>query len=399
MLRIILYLAATVLSAVACDKTPANKPTHITPSKVITVDGQFPIVAWRGIDYNQAADKYGPMKACGINTYLGWEDSDEKVIIALDEAQKAGVKVIIGTEGKFHSDPESLVAKIKDHPALLMYHVKDEPGRADFPMLADVVKRVKAVDRKHPCYINLYPNWAWGWEGNSYSDNVLTFLRDVPVEFISFDYYPVHEINGVSSLRPAWYQNLEDIRRISRAKDLPFWAFALAISHTLEEVLYPVPTLGELRLQMFSNLVYGAQGFQYFTFAGIYRNSQTSIYGSVTTVNKELQGLSKVFLKASIDNVWHIGETVPKGTKKLNTMPKGVKSISIDNAAGAVVSEISKEGKRYLAIVNKDYRGTMNLNIDFNSKAYQIDKAGNKGAVSTNSFTLDPGDIVVFMFN
>lgn len=41
---------------------------------------------------------------------------------------------------------------------------------------------------------------------------------------------------------------------------MPFWAFALALSHKLDNThFYRIPTLAELRLQVFSNLAYGAQ--------------------------------------------------------------------------------------------------------------------------------------------
>ncbi len=59
-----------------------------------------------------------------------------------------------------------------------------------------------------------------------------------------------------------WYENLEQIRHYSILKNKNFWAFANATVFDL----YSQPTIASLKLQMYSNLLYGAQGLQYFTY-------------------------------------------------------------------------------------------------------------------------------------
>ena len=167
---------------------------------------------------------------------------------------------------------------------------EDEIEEGDFAKNATVINTISSIDSKHPCYINLYPNWAWG-SIDSYEYKLVSYVSSVPVKFLSFDQYPIIQQKGEISLREYWYKNLEDIRRVSRAKNMPFWAFALSLSHQLGDILYPVPTLGHIRLQMFSNLAYGAQGFQYFTYWGIFHDEPTEVYDIVKTVNKELQYL------------------------------------------------------------------------------------------------------------
>lgn len=386
-------LAAVAILVTACEKdnakTGADGYTPPYDLTGLTVDDQFPIIAWTGINWNET-HKFKAMKECGINTYLGWYEDITKVMKVLDDAQTHGVKLIVRSN-KFNSNTQEEAAKMKNHKALLAYHIHDEPSEADFGWISEVVKNIRKVDTVHPWYVNLYPNWAWGGTGN-YRRNLVSYCNSMPeLPFISFDNYPIKDVG----LREDWYSNLEDIRYIARVKKVPFWAFALALAHSTNEAKYPIPTVAELRLQMFSNLVYGAQAFQYFTYWGIYQNGPTQVYDRVKTVNQELQGLSKIFLGADVTDVWHTGATIPRGTKELTTLPKGVTSLKTSDG-GAVVSYLNKNGLRYLALVNKDYVGKMNLEISFEPGVLKLDKKGNSEPAVSGKYEVEPGDIVLY---
>lgn len=399
--KLIFSFAAVIALVTACEKFPkpgnsgnGGNATTVMDLTGLTVDGQFPIIAWTDNQTpEQFVARFTSMKECGINVYLGWYKSLDEVMLALDGAQQAGIKLITKSDELF-SDTENTVRTMMSHPALFGYHIKDEPEVSDIPTLASQVKAINAVDDKHFCYINLYPNWAWG-NIDGYMSKLTSYLSQVPVRFLSFDHYPVMEVDGVSSLRREWYKNLEDVRRVSRARSIPFWAFALSLSHKLEGVLYPIPTLAELRVQMFSNLAYGAQGFQYFTYWGIYQNGPTQVYDRVKTLNKEIQSLSKIFLGADVTDVWHTGANLPYGTKGLTTLPEGISALSTSDN-GAVVSKVVKEGKTYIAVVNKDYKADMTLDIAFTGEAWRIDKEGYKTAAKSGCFSVAPGDIIMF---
>lgn len=392
------FAAAAVLLTAACAKdNPDNSgpaydgdgPYDLTG---LTVDGQFPIIAWTGINWNET-HKFRAMKDCGINTYLGWYEDINKVLVVLDEAEKYGVRLIVRSDN-FNSDTRSEVRKMKGHPALLMYHIHDEPSEGDFSWIADVARNIREEDADTPWYVNLYPNWAWGGAG-SYRSKLVAYCNAMPeLRFLSFDNYPIRDIG----LRADWYRNLEDIRYVANSKKVPFWAFALALSHDTDEAHYPIPTVAELRLQQFSNLVYGAQGFQYFTYWGIYQNGPTQVYERVQTVNSELQALSRYFLGAEVTDVWHTGSVIPDGTKKLTTLPEGVESLSTGDG-GAVVSYFNKDGVRYLALVNKDYKANMSLDISFSGDVRQLDKEGYHAPAASGSYTVSPGDIILFQLN
>lgn len=400
--RCALYiLAAVALVVAACEKDTgggSSKDEWKSPYDLtgLTVDGGFPIVAWTGITASDSDTWLKEMKGCGINVYLGWYDTIEEVMTVLDNSEAAGTKAILNCDELF-SNTGNVVARMKDHPALFAYHIADEPSVSDFPMLKEAVNKILSFDDSHPCYINLYPNWAWGGI-DDYLQKVNAFLTTVPQRFVSFDHYPIREIDGESSVRPEWYKNLEDIRRVARAKKLPIWAFALSLAHYLEDVTYPVPTLEELRVQQFSNLVYGAQGFQYFTFHGIYKNSPTQVYDRVKNVNASLQALSKIFLGAEIADVWHTGATIPYGTKALAALPDGISSLKTSDG-GAVVSKVIKDGNTYIAIVNKDYKKDMILEIAFSRKVTKIDNMGYKAQAGSETVTVSPGNIIIYQIH
>lgn len=404
--RYTLYLlAAVALMVAACEKSQTGQGGKTQEDDNwapyydltgLTVDGKFPIVAWTGITAQESEYKMEIMRDCGINVYLGWYDTVEEVIMTLDNAQKVGVKAILSCDDILYQ-PAEFVPKVMNHPALFGYHIEDEPETSEFEMLSQIVGGILKVDDTHPCYINLYPNWAWG-DIDSYRYKLNAFLSTVPQRFLSFDHYPVREIDGVSALRPEWYKNLEDVRYVAKAKKLPIWAFALSLSSGVGSEWYPVPTTAELRLQQFSNLVYGAQGFQYWTFHGIYRTSKSQIYDRVLQVNKELQALSKIFLGAEVTDVWHTGAELPYGTKALSELPKGISKLETSEV-GAVVSRVVKEGKTYIAIVNKDYKNDMTLDIAFADKATKIDNMGFKGEAKSEIVTVSPGNIIIYQIH
>ncbi len=128
--------------------------------------------------------------------------------------------------------------------------------------MGEWARKVQAVDDKHFCYLNLFPNGgkehldALGVQ--SYREYVSRFDREVPMQFLSFDHYPI----TYDGMKPEWYENLEEFSDESKKGRQGF----LGVRHGYQALKYPHPTLATLRLQMFSDLAYGAQGLQYFTY-------------------------------------------------------------------------------------------------------------------------------------
>ena len=394
--------------------------------------GEYPpqtlhIVSWGGIPANKADTLLTLAKECGFDTHLGLYSKQENALVAMDAAERAGMGIIINFP-QLKDSTESAVALIKDHPALVAYHIKDEPVVGDYPWLSELCEKIGSLDPSHPCYINLLPNWSWGVE--EYAESIERFASEFELPFYSFDNYPVVEVDGVTQIRPDWYRNLEEFSAMARKHGKPFWAFALAKSHSIVEpeiAHYPEPTLGHLRLQVFSNLLYGAQAIQYFNFTGIVDPvtcEKKPAYDLIKQVNSEIRAYSSVFAGCSVLGIWHIGESIPSGTKSLDEMPhERVKSISVtecksgqaegvevvdegiseESDGGAVVALIENAGKTYLAVQNRSCTQPATLDIRFRCRlpfinSSRVNQITINGPVRYNDqpLTLEPGNLAIF---
>ena len=363
---------------------------------IMEVPDEFILLTWTGIvDVNYAEWQLQKMVECGINTYLGWRETYNELEVILNAADKVGINVIVSSP-ELESDTKNMVERMTAHKSFYGYHIEDEPEVSEFPILADRINEILKYDKEHPCYVNVYPNWAWGGE-NGYIRKLRSFLEEVPVPFLSFDNYPIKNVNGAIEVRSDWYHNLEDIRTAAKEAKMPFWSFALALSHGTAEASYPVPTLAQMRLQQFSNMVYGAVAFQYFTGWGYIQNNNIvqKVFDIVKQVNSELKSMQKIFLGANIKGVWHTGDNIPSGTKKLNILPTGVTKLQT-SATGAVVSSFTNKGKNYMAVVNKNCEGAMALTVGFKvDNVVTVAKGGAEAPVQEN-YQIEAGDILIF---
>lgn len=360
------------------------------------------IISWGGIAADKADTLYSLANECGFDMHLGLYRAKESAVASMDAAARQGIDVIISFP-QIKDSTESAVALIKDHPALFAYHLKDEPDTSDFGWLADLSDKIGELDPLHPCYINLLPNWAWGVE--EYRDNIERFASEFDVPFYSFDNYPVIEEDGVVKVRQDWYRNLEEFAGMARRHGKPFWAFALVKSHGIVEpevAFYPEPTLGHLRLQVFSNLLYGAQAIQYFNFTGIVDPAtceKKPAFDLIRQVNSEVRAYSSVFAGCSVLGVWHTGDSIPCGTVSLAAMPDGmpherVKGLRV-SGEGAVVSLIENDGDTYLAVQNRSCLEAAVLDITFDGRVSLLTADGS-GPYDGQPILLAPGNLAIF---
>lgn len=370
---------------------------------------EIPILAWYGIPADEAkVERFQELKDAGFTlNFRGYSNADE-VVKALDAAQKVGVKIIAACP-ELRNDTEATVKRFMKHPALAGYFLRDEPLSSDFPALGEWARKVQAVDDKHFCYLNLFPNGgkehldALGVQ--SYREYVSRFDREVPMQFLSFDHYPI----TYDGMKPEWYENLEEFSDESKKAGKDFWAFAMATKHWK----YPHPTLATLRLQMFSDLAYGAQGLQYFTYWTPVNSEgfdyefgpigldgrRTVAYDLVRQVNGEIKALSGVFAGAKVKWVRHTGKTIPRGTQRLTKLPEPVDVLETEGL-GAVISLLENDGHTFLVIVNRDYQQPMRLIFSADPSVKRILKDGS--IVSAGDYTpamnVDPGDVAIYMW-
>ncbi len=397
-MRPLLFLFAVLLLLVALPAGAVRARTSAPQTP------RFPILAWIGPPAAETSvERYRELANAGFTHNFSGFPNVEAMAIALDVAHNAGILQFVSLP-ELAADPEGVVARFKQHPALAGYHLRDEPSSKDFPALATWVKRIQAVDREHPCYINLFPTYASSEQLGSptYREHLDTFLRDVPVPFLSYDHYPIVG----DRLRGDYYENLEQAAAAAQARNVPLWAFVLATAHDP----YPIPTPAHLRLQAFSDLAYGAQCIQYFTYwtpeSTVWNFHQgpiekdgkrTPTYDRVRQMNAEIQALAPHFLGAKLIRTGHTG-SLPRGTREY--APEAPVAAVDTSDGGALVSLLEQGADRVLAVVNRDFQKPLSVTVRFDGsrRVARFGRDGKRARVRGRRVPveLEPGDIAVF---
>lgn len=372
---------------------------------LLPVQAEIPIVAYYGIPLEYSnVNRFKEFKEAGFDVSICFYDDTpvDTLIRILNDAQKSDIRLLISS-GWVSVQPHVGIPRIKNHPALYGYFLQDEPWPKD---ISETTRRYQAMakeDTKKPTYVNLLPNYGDGMPREIQMPPYKQYIKEtstIGLPFISFDFYPIMK----SGIRPSWYSCLEDIRQESLRTGKPFWAFALCTPH----VDYPQPTIEMLRLQIYSDLAYGAQAIEYFTYwtpkateewdfhdGPINIDGQrTKTYDVVKRMNQELRGLLPLFDKAEVQTVNHMVK-IPEGTTKLQRVPTNIKKLKVVGRQGALISTFKKGGHIYMAVVNKDYQNDMRLHITTRDNVRMINKKLQETAVKS-SYKVVGGDMLLF---
>lgn len=388
-LSFFLFLMAVGLTAQ--NRLPGEKP--------------LPIMAWAGIPASETSlPKFSELSEMGINVCLNNYSNADEMMKALDVAAEAGIQMITSCP-ELKSDVEKTVKRMMDHPALYGYFLRDEPVCSDMPALGEWSREIGQYDKKHPVFVNLiasiHPFNTEALGAPSYADYVKTFIKEVPTTLLSFDFYPV--LN--EGLHERWYEGLGIFSGVARSAGIPFWAFALASSYN---ELHPVPTVAALRLQMFSNLAYGAQGLEYWAYrmsdglrsAPIDMNGRrTVVYDRIKSVNKEIQAISPVFKGSKLVAVRHTGTIIPRGAERLTTLPAAIRTFETEGE-GALVSILEKGDQTFFVVINRDLKKSMPFILSGDATLRKVLKDGTivDASAYASASELEPGDMAVYLF-
>ena len=350
----------------------------------LQLQAEIPIVAYFGIPLEYSnVNRFKEFKEAGFDVSICFYNDTpvDTLLRILDDAQKSGIQLLISS-GWVSVQPHVGIPKLKNHPALYGYFLRDEPWPKDIQETARLYRAMAKQDTAKPTYVNLLPDYGDGMPREIKMPPYKQYLQQVStigLPFISFDYYPIRKFG----IRDTWYSCLEDIRQESLRSGKPFLAFALCTPHAE----YPQPTIEMLRLQIYSDLVYGAQAIEYFTYwtpkptdVWDFHDAPISIdgrrtknYKLVKRMNQELRGLLPLFDKAEVQTVNHM-VTIPKGTTKLLHAPINIKKMRVEGRQGAIVSTFKKDGHLYMAVVNKDYQNDMRLYITVKNNVTMLTK-------------------------
>lgn len=341
----------------------------------------FPIIA--DIIHTELYDakRFRDIHKAGFNACMCRCKSKEQIDTALRHASLHGMKVIL-YYNLIIDEPERIVPLIKDYDALWQYHLADEPKMKQWDRLDKLQKRIKRLDPKAKCYINLLPNIGKEMLTSIGVKSYPEYLREyskIEQPQICYDFYPVQRKTVRNDI---WYPILEDIRNESLRTGKPFWAYILCVPHNI----YPMPTMGHLRLQCYANLAYGAQGICYFSYATpepkgandfrdgplLSNGKKGKTYKLVQRMNAELKPVASLFWKSKVTGIEH---------RKC-----------IDGEV--LVSHFTKDGVRYTCFVNKSADKDVTVGLPSDRYLVRIRKSLEAEPVKT-VYTLSAGDILI----
>ncbi len=391
----------------ADDIETLSKKIDLTQFKNLKDTLEIPIVAWWGVMPEfTSVERFKEVREAGFNLHYTGYQNIEDLKKALVAAENTGVKLLVSCP-ELSSDTKKTVQILEKYSSNGGYFIFDEPSASIIPRFKEIINNVKAIDNTRLCYINLLPNFTGNdpilSAAESYDIYLNRYIKELDLDIISFDNYPILNNN---TLRYDWYKNLEIIKDKSYETKKDFWAFALTTSH----MVYPVTSLQHLRLQIYSNLAYGAKGIQYFTYwtppyVGWKEGPIDSLgvknktYDFVKTLNKEIRNMSYIFLSCKVLDIFHYGK-IPFGTKKLNALPEFLNYLNI-RGGNALISIMKNNYNDFIMIQNTNLFNDIGVKITFNTEANIILKNGLIVPYSqipvNNEFKIEAGDMVIFM--
>ena len=392
---------------------------------------EMPILGWHGIQPDQvSAARYAEARDMGMTILMQWAPDVATARRYLDLAQAQGLKLMIHMGDLLEEEKCAAVAiALKDHPALAMYHIVDEPLIPAFDKIGRIVRKMNAADPVHEPYVNLIncvgrnpSRWYGGTD--SYPEYVKTFLDKVPVKSVSFDKYPViareffpkgvplRTCDAGYCVKTNWYETLEPCYREAKARKIPMYAFAQSCAYRCQDRWdFAEPQVAHMLLQQNVNLAYGAQLLQYYVywqtpshesmpFTSAKPYLRTAVFDRVREVNRQIQARAFVFVGCDVKSVRHTGKEIPTATVRLEKgdLPKWVKSIETPDG-GAVVSRLTNGGQEYLVVVNRSPEKELTLKIAFAPGARRVRTDGTlvDAALYSGEYWLEPGTAEIFL--
>ena len=399
----------------------------------------FPIYAWGSVDFEGGKGdeapaflqkQYQELWDCGFTITQGtaWPGVDKAFLFDGQEVNGVKINLREGTELSMickaglsnYSEIQSTVSSAKSSNRLGGWFIMDEPHRKHFPQMTQKVNWIREFDTEHILYGNLLnistDMSAIGF--TSYDEYVHTFMREVGTGFISYDYYPVRQYDDTKEIyiEPDFFNNLEIVSKLAKYYNTSFWAFAHSVASNCGKagVSYPTPEENHMRVQIFGNLAYGAQGVQYFTYkcpnpydgytyydAPIdVNNEKTPVWYMVQNINRDIHALTWVFLGAEFLRAGHTNAETPVGCTRLtkDMLPDGINSVTSDGQ-GVCVSLLKNGKNLFMMVLNGDIHNAQKVTVkkEIAVKRVLMDGTTEAEAAGSKEYELTPGHFVLYL--
>jgi hypothetical protein len=317
------------------------------------------------------------IRECGVDFIVGVGADDRST---LDLFAKHGVGAIVNgvVPGWWGGDGENAgklreknppdvyskgAATLKDHPAIWAIDIGDEPSALDFPYYGEVVRQLNRELPGVPLYLNLYPNYASVTQNTgkqtvnqlgtpTYAEHVAEYCRHVPLDYISYDFYPYVEPAGADRFLSKYYDNFILVADACRHTGRGFWYIPQVNSREGQ----PPTSENRLRFQACAAMSFGAETITWACWtAGWWTNNvldaagvPTAQYAKLKKVNAELKRLGPEYMKFRSTATHFVGfaSGSPRNPKEPMPYPAALdagffKGVRASNGAPLLVGEMS----------------------------------------------------------
>lgn len=221
-------------------------------------------------------------------------------------------------------------------------------------------------------------------QGGTYEDYVYRWVSTQP-DVLSFDFYPYARWE---EFRAGYYANLEIIRKQSLSAGIDFWSYMQSVGHNFQRV----PNESEMRYQVYTNLVYGAKGYMWYTYFTppghnngliLPDGTKNDSYYYAKDIGAEVQFLGSTLLKLNSKAVYHTGSTIPDSTTAL---PTNFFWQQVGDQPTVIGHFNHENGRKYVMVVNQDYKNSQTLSFQLApgiSSVMEVSKSSG-AEVSTN---------------
>ena len=294
------------------------------------VIGMFGVLHWD-------EETFAWMEKMGVNyvhSYRLWRE--ENMAPSLDLAAKHNMKVMVdlgahirigkNTEPDWEEKIVAQVQAVKDHPAIGVWQIWDEPGTNMLPQVRKLNNLVKSI-ASQPTELVMNERAEY-WDSRGYSD------------IWAFDNYPVRGM-AFPNENLQWHSRaMRNASAEYNYKGTPFFAVTQATDFScftknikdperLANLRYP--NLTEMRFMLFSDLCYGVRGIWFFSEAHCHRERPQGRAFVAETLEPVIQDI-RAFLTL-VPQPW---KPTLRDTRKIDVANK-VSFASFDTPSGTVI--------------------------------------------------------------
>ena len=342
---------------------------------------------------------------------------------SLDIASKYGMRALLYAEilrgedlfGNPMTDPaeiaqiDALVERVKDHPAMYLYYVCDEPRASSFPALGKLLAHLRERDPAHAAFINLLPMNAF-FTTAEYREYLRLFIEQVKPPFLCYDDYSFFSESGQKNLSSndlidgdRYLLNLALIREAALGAGIPFMAIVQSCSYHKD---WRAPNGDEMRWLNYTLLAHGAEGISYFVYyvdhyykdaikrgvdpGGMMRpdGSTTTQYAAAKELNPQFVAVASELQPFRSLGVYRDSKRapLPEGAVALpknapfyiDRSKEGVTGQSKITAEGMLLGYFGKTRPTHVLVVNLNYKSAVTRTVVGPDRLYLFDAVTRK---------------------